>query len=125
MNAFPDKLRLLDRGIINGTRVFELESDFRFFSSFGLIKVKKGFLTDGFSVPKFLHSYCSPIAKGMESSVIHDWGYSPLNTTFTKAEIDLIFLEGMKICGVGFCKRYTIYNAVRMFGGFVYKGYEE
>ena len=115
--AFPDVLILKDMGIIKGTRVFELQDDFRFFSSKGLIIAKKGFLTDGYSVPPLLHGFCNPFSKGMESSVLHDLNYlkdSP--NDFDRVTCDELFLEGMKACGVGYMKRILIYRAVRSFG---------
>jgi hypothetical protein len=116
-DVFPDQIRLNDLGIIKGTRVYELESDFRFFSSKGLITVPKGFHTDGYSVPAFLHSFCNPMAKGMESSLGHDFLYNLQSKhNFTRKEVDDLFLEGMKACGVGFMKRSIIYSAVRSFG---------
>lgn len=119
---FPDPMRLLDKGMHKGTRVFELEADFRFHSSWGTILVPKGFHTDGYSVPTALHSYCNPFAKGMQGSLAHDLLYSVESPyKFTRKDADDIFLEGMKVCGVRFTKRMMIYSAVRSCGWMFYK----
>jgi len=120
--VFPDVLVLRDMGIIKGTRVYQLENDFRYFSSEGLLEANKGFLTDGFSVPQCLHAFCNPMAMGMESAIFHDMNYlksSPYD--FDRATVDRLFLEGMKACGVRLIKRNLIYAAVRSAGWMFWK----
>jgi len=121
-DKFPDVLCLENAGVVHGSRLFKLEKPYRFFSSKGLITIPAGFISDGYSIPSALWSWCNPFAKGMESSLFHDYFYKkdcPYN--FTRAEADDLLLEGMVICGVSFLKRRAIYRAVRMFGGMSWK----
>ena len=45
------------------------------------IKVFKGFITDGASIPKCLQSIYNPFGKWIKSAVIHDYLYSKYNNT--------------------------------------------
>jgi hypothetical protein len=120
---FPDRLILADYGMRGDSRLFILENDFRFFSSKGCITVPKGFVTDGASIPRIFWNIFYPLGPYFDAAVVHDWGYSKLNLSFNKLEIDNLFLEGMEMLGVGWIQRKLIYRAVRLFGGSSYKGH--
>lgn len=122
MIAFPDTLRLIDGGMRRGTRVFVVESRYRYNSSLGLIEVHAGAETDGASVPRLFWSVFEPFGEYFPAAVIHDFLYSPGNTEFTRWEADLIFKEAMFNLGVPWTKREPIYTAVRLFGGRCFRG---
>jgi hypothetical protein len=63
MTPFPDKLRLEDAGMRRGSRVFRLESGFRYFSSFGVIEVPAGTETDGASIPRAFWNIFEPFGE--------------------------------------------------------------
>lgn len=122
MKTFPDTLRLEDAGMRGGSRVFRLESNFRYFSSFGVIEVPAGTETDGASVPRVFWTVFEPFGEYFGAAVIHDFLYSPANHEFDRWESDIIFKEAMYNCGVPWHKREPIYHAVRMFGGRSFQG---
>lgn len=86
-----------------------------------IVKVPKGFITDFASVPKILWNILPPTGQYGKAAVIHDYLYRTLYQA-TKDEADCVFLEAMKALGVGVLTRYTMYYAVRYFGGRSYKG---
>ena len=122
MNYFPDKLRLEDAGLQRGTRVFSLETPFRYFSSFGIITVPAGTETDGASVPRLFWTIFDPWGEYFGAAVIHDFLYSPGNTEHDRWAADEIFKEAMFNIGVPWYRREPIFRAVRLFGGSSFKG---
>ena len=84
--------------------------------------IPKNFVTDLASIPRPLWAMFPPATgKYRTSAIIHDYLY---NTEFMpRKAIDTIFLEAMKDSSVSYLKRYTIYWAVRTFGGFTYKAH--
>jgi hypothetical protein len=122
MKLFPDRLLLEDAGTRNGSRLFRLESAFRYRSSFGVITVPPGFITDGASIPRCFWNILAPFGEYFEAAIIHDYLYSPHNRRFTRAQADAIFKEAMFNVGIGWFTRGLIYRAVRLFGGKLFKG---
>lgn len=121
-NYFPDTIILEDAGMVGDSRIFRLNSYFRFFSSRGLIVVHKGQLTDGASIPKIFHSIIGPFGSYFHAALVHDSLYKKDNTyLFTRKECDDIFEEGMKVSGVPYITRKVIYSAVRLFGWTAFK----
>jgi len=116
MSVFPDKLLFEDAGLRSGVRIFRLISHFRYISSYGIITVPRGFLTDGASIPKVFHSIMGPFGDYFEAAVIHDFLYSSLAEGYTRKEADTIFLEAMFNAGVPWYRRNLIYSAVRLGG---------
>lgn len=116
MNYFPDRLRLEDAGMRRGSRVFRLESRFRYLSSFGMIEVPVGTETDGASVPRAFWAIFAPFGEYFGAAVIHDFLYSSGNREFSRWDADLIFKEAMFNVGVPWYRREVIYQAVRLFG---------
>ena len=86
-----------------------------------MIQVGVGFDFDGASVPQALWSFgLSPMTGGYErSACLHDALYA--GEIFDRKLCDDLFLEAMASDGVGYFKRYAMYNAVRMFGWLVWK----
>ena len=87
------------------------------------ITVPKGFENDLASIPRPLMWLFPVNGKHRWASVVHDWLYSKKGILgdaqqFTRKECDLIFLEGMKIMGVRWWKRSSMYRGVRV-GGWV------
>lgn len=90
-----------------------------------VITVPEGFETDFASVPLIARWLIPKSGKHNQAAVLHDFLYQNLkedwkNWTgkkYTRKDCDEIFLEAMKILGVNFLKRWTMYRAVRRFGG--------
>lgn len=122
MTHFPDKLRLEDAGMVKGTRVFILETPFRYVSSLGTIEVPSGTPTDGASVPRIFWNIFEPFGEYFGAAVVHDFLYSEGNVKHTRLSADNIFKEAMFNLGVGWLRRGLIYRAVRLFGGSKYSG---
>ena len=114
-NTFPDTICLKDLGIHKGTRKFGLEENFRCFYKNHLITVKKGFITDGISSPKFSWAIVGPFGGAFPAALVHDWCFSPFNHKFTWKESNWMFLELMKEAGVSLPMRWSIYCAVVIF----------
>lgn len=79
-----------------------------------IIAVHKGFITDLASVPRIFWNILPPNGKYGKATVVHDYLY--VNAIESKKYADDVFLEAMKVLGVGKAKRYMMYYAVRMFG---------
>ena len=79
------------------------------------ITVPAGFITDFASIPKVFRSFVSKAGPHVRASVVHDFLYS--KTDVGRKAADGIFLEAMRISGVGKAKRFVMYWAVRLFGG--------
>ncbi len=97
---------------------FELHEEFEFFIDHTeevkvTFTIPKGFRTDFASIPKAFRMIVSPIGLHGKAAVLHDYlceyGY------MTRKEADEIFLEAMKILGVGWVRRTIMYKAVRAY----------
>jgi Protein of unknown function (DUF1353) len=119
---FPDDLNFTDAGMRGDSHIFRLISPFRYRSSYGTIDIHKGFETDGASIPKIFWSILSPFGPYFKAAVVHDFLYSPWNDEFSRGEADDIFKEAMYNIGINWIQRETIYRAVRLFGGWSFKG---
>ena len=81
------------------------------------IKVFRGFITDGASVPKSLQWLYNPFGKYIKAAVIHDYLYSTYNNTgINRTLADKIFKHIMKETGVDNRTVRRFYNAVKYFG---------
>jgi len=93
------------------------------------VLVKAMFLTDFASIPRIAWPVIGhPAGEHGKAAVIHDWLYQyPTDgvepETRTRRRCDQIFLEGMKVLGVGWLKRTVMYSAVRLGGGGPWKRY--
>lgn len=79
--------------------------------------VPRGFITDLASIPRFLRGLFNVNGLSREPAVLHDWLYCMQQTT--RAEADALFLEALKVAGVGWGTRYSMFLAVRA-GGWMY-----
>ena len=81
------------------------------------IKVFKGFITDGASIPKVLQCIYNPYGKWIKGAIIHDYLYSKYNTTGINRKLaDKIFKVIMLETGVNKNTANKFYKAVRLFG---------
>ena len=108
--AFPLPLD----GRFVGDLQWKLLAPFEYRNPPTIINVPVGFVSDGGSIPKFAWSLIGSPWSGKypKACVPHDWGYHIQERP--RAEVDKNFLEGMKILGVGWWKRGTMYNCVRI-----------
>lgn len=105
-----DDLRLIISPVDYG-RKRELMADFLFRG----VKVNKGFITDGASIPKVCWTIIGhPFGRYLEAAVIHDFLY--FEGTLTRKECDKVFLEAMKELKVFALQRWVMYKGVRMWG---------
>lgn len=100
---------------------YRLVYSFQYDSSVGTFTVPADFVTDFASIPKFLWNVLPPTGHYGKAAVVHDYLYRTKDAA-SKEIADAIFLEAMAALGVGFWTRYTMYLAVRLFGGRAYKG---
>jgi len=77
--------------------------------------VPAGFQTDLASIPRGFRSVIPQVGKHLQPAIAHDFCYEG-NTDLTKADADLLFLEGMKSTGVWWLRRRVMYLAVRAGG---------
>jgi len=101
---------------------FELLEEFSFYvgniDDNEIITVPKGFITDLATIPKLFWVLLPPTGKYGKAAILHDYLYS--NAIETKRYADDVFLEAMKVLGVGRIKRTIMYYAVRLFGNGTY-----
>lgn len=85
------------------------------------IIVKRGFDFDGASIPKSLWGlFGNPLSGDFRiAALVHDVLYA--SQVLPRKVCDDIFLELMKIHGVSYAKRYSMYLAVRSVGGFAWE----
>lgn len=77
--------------------------------------VDAGFITDLASIPRVFRSIIPQVGRHIQPSIVHDFAYES-KTNLTRAEADLLFLDGMKAVGVSWLRRQAMYRAVRAFG---------
>ena len=90
-------------------------------SSDEFLLVKVGFTTDFASIPRFAWPIIGhPTGNHGKAAVVHDWLYrypaDGVDRARTRRRCDQVFLEAMKVLGVGWWKRSTMYFAVRVGG---------
>lgn len=84
-----------------------------------IIVVPAGFETDGASVPKFYWFRIPPFGKHFKAAIIHDFLCdigNPLRPEVNFKVAAKVFREALKVCGVGWLRRNTMYQAVRRAG---------
>jgi hypothetical protein len=82
------------------------------------IEVPEGYVTDFASVPRVFWPIIAPWGRYGKASVLHDYLYN--EKSLSRKEADKIFLQGMKVLGTKSWRRFCIYYAVKLFGGFVW-----
>ena len=110
-----EKSKLILEPISNGKAI--LLQDYVYSINGYDIKVFRGFITDGASVPKSLQWLYNPFGKYIKAAVIHDYLYSAYNNTgINRTLADKIFNFIMKETGVDNRTVRRFYNAVKYFG---------
>jgi len=100
-----------------GDHEIELLADLLYCESLNKnLKVPKGFVCDGASIPRIAWSIVGYPMEGdyVEAAVIHDYLYR--NAIGTKVHADNVFLQAMKDLKVNIVKRRVMYWAVKYFG---------
>lgn len=88
------------------------------------IKVPKGFITDGASIPKVCWTIIGhPFGQALEAAVIHDYLY--FRGLIPRKRCDKLFLKAMKELKVFGLQRWTMYRAVRYFGWIGWNNYRK
>ena len=105
---------------ILGEQAYEVTEPLVWNDNLSIIQVNPKFDFDGASVPQALWSFgLSPMTGGYQrSACLHDALYA--SEYFERKVCDELFLKAMESEGVGYFKRYAMYNAVRLFGGQVW-----
>ncbi|WP_338985769.1 DUF1353 domain-containing protein [Fusobacterium animalis] len=115
-----EKTKLILDPISNGKAV--LMQDYIYSINEYDIKVFKGFVTDGASVPHSLQWLYNPYGKYVKAAVIHDYLYSCYNNTgINRTLADKIFMHIMHETGVDNRTVRRFYNAVKYFGATSWK----
>lgn len=87
-----------------------------------ILTIPTDFVTDLASVPRTLWNIYPPFGVYDSPSVLHDYGYRNggvyvgAKKVYTKADVDNLFRDSMKACGVGLITRNILYTAVKLFG---------
>ena len=115
-----EKTKLILDPISNGKAI--LLKDYIYSINEYEIKVFKGFITDGASVPKSLQWLYNPYGKYINAAVVHDYLYSVYNNTgINRTLSDKIFRHIMKETGVDSRIVRKFYAAVKYFGATSWK----
>ena len=115
-----EKTKLILDPISNGKAV--LMQDYIYSINGYDIKVFKGFVTDGASVPHSLQWLYNPYGKYINAAVVHDYLYSVYNNTgINRTLSDKIFRHIMKETGVDSRIVRKFYAAVKYFGATSWK----
>ncbi|CAN2327252.1 DUF1353 domain-containing protein [Fusobacterium sp. oral taxon C10] len=110
-----EKTKLILEPISNGKAV--LMQDYIYSINGYDIKVFRGFITDGASVPHSLQWLYNPYGKYIKAAVVHDYLYSIYNNTgINRTLADKIFNFIMKETGIDNRTRRRFYIAVKYFG---------
>jgi len=90
-----------------------------------IIRVKKGFVYDGASIPRLFWSLIGSPFTGTHTraAFIHDALYA--GEIYDRKTCDWIFLQILQQHGCSWIKRNILYFAVRTFGGFVWRNHTE
>ena len=84
-----------------------------------VISIPAGFVTDFASVPRILWPLISPWGNHGICAILHDYLYR--YGVFDRVVCDALFLEAMRVSGVGAFKRRVIYASVRVWGRYAWR----
>ena len=86
-----------------------------------LIRVPRGMITDGASVPRFAWWFLPPLAGShMPAALVHDAGYAA--GIHRRRTCDKAFKEAMGVLSTPWLQRNAAYLAVRLFGWWAWRG---
>lgn len=107
--------RLFLQSLSNGR--WRLDRTLRYRTGAGdVIEVPAGYITDLFSVPRLLWWLFPRDRRGREAAVVHDYLYTHLTTTYTRAQADAIFREALAANAVNPVSRWLMWAGVRIGG---------
>jgi len=79
-----------------------------------VIRVPKGYISDGASIPKVFHAFYHPFStESFWASIVHDYIYSHLYYRFSKKFADDLFKEMVRRDGGSWLMQNSFYGAVR------------
>jgi len=104
---------------------YEIYKKFQYTNKYYDIIIKKGFITDGATIPRFAWSIvgCPLNGNYVGPSIIHDALYA--TNLLSRKESDQLFIDLLKEAGVGYIKRKLFYNVLRVFGYTFYNNSDE
>ena len=115
-----EKTKLILNPISNGKAI--LMQDYIYSINGYDIKVFKGFVTDGASVPHSLQWLYNPFGRYIKAAIVHDFLYSSYNNTgINRTLADKIFRHIMEETGIDKRTIRRFYIAVRCFGEISWK----
>jgi hypothetical protein len=114
--TFPDPIQL--EPLADGRR-WRVLAAFRYQSRGREVVVPAGFVTDMASVPRALWWLMPPWDRYGPAAIVHDLDYR--QQWVSRAEADALFLAGMAALKVPGPRRWVIYLALRLFGGFAWR----
>jgi hypothetical protein len=91
-------------------RKFKLLEDIEIFG----VKIPKGYITNGSSVPRIFWFVLSPFTEGFRAAIVHDYRYS--HNGITRYQADKEFFHNLNKCEVNIIRRSIAFVAVRLFG---------
>lgn len=124
MSSFTTPLKLTP--VDGKTETFELLEEFVYHlgheDSSTYVRVPKGFITDGASIPEILWSVLSPWGPYGKAAVVHDYLCTHRLmirdgevSRVTREGADWIFLEAMQVLGVPWFTAHIMWRAVRSY----------
>lgn len=123
MNPFPQEAHFDNAGMHNGRRRIMLTRNLVAITSFGIITIPRGFISDGGSIPKLAYSIVGTgLDDALEDFILHDYLYSSLNDEYSRGEADFLLGETTWNRGINPFKRHAFLVAVKLFGGKHFKG---
>lgn len=103
--------------ILGTTRDVELLGSLTVTWKGGEFTVPRGFRTDGPSTPNRLRGIVYYTHAQLRPSIAHDFLYVTQPKDWTRERADELFLQGLKVEGVGWLRRKAMWSAVRTGGG--------
>ncbi|MCQ2299970.1 MAG: DUF1353 domain-containing protein [Bacteroidales bacterium] len=108
---------------VDGEDDAELTRDFTCEIDGFTVRVPKGFVWDGASLPRGSYAiFGTPFDKRhRRASCLHDAIYRGVVWGIDRAEADAIYRNMLRMDGMGIFKAYVEWSAIRLFGGRYYK----
>jgi hypothetical protein len=117
------------------TRTWEITKDFHFSINGENFIIPKGFVFDGASIPKFLHTWLSPVGVLLMGGLVHDYAYKytvllkkgkkGASDVMTQAEADVTFRDiNIEVNGFRLLN-YLAYYALKLGGFFAWNGHRK
>ena len=117
---FVGELILRYRDVPVDGKWFQVWESFGYYAeSKEIYRIPENTNTDFATIPKGFRWMISRVGKYGKAAVLHDWLCEYKIVSRKKA--DKLFLEAMKVCGVGWFKRRTMYMGVRTYSIVTFK----